>query len=912
MSGLGLPVLVWWLATSLIGLAALPIAWRLFPSLPDRGYAFARPIGLLAAGYAYWLGGLVGLVPNNGFGAWMVAVALILVGLWIARSDRAALRAGLLARRRLLVGYELLYLVAFLAWALYRAYNPNIETSGGEKYMEMAFLSAVVESPSFPPLDPWLAGHSISYYYFGYIIAGFLVQLTGVLRFVAFNLIVPMTLGMTLLGAFGLGYNLVALGGPATRAWRVTGGAFTGFLLALAGSLHGAVELGFMRGWGPAAFYDWLDIKNLTVGPGTCPDEAGSGFGAGGWVPSRFIWWWRGSRVIHDQCREVIHEFPFFSFMLADAHPHVLALPYVLLALGLALAVLGGSLERWPGRPLWSPQWLVLPLVVGALGFLNTWDLPTYGFIVVLAYAGRNLARPAAGIAFDRRPADAFLAFVGALGAFALAWRATGTLLAAYRGIEPADVGTLPKLLGAGLVTVAVLTLLRQLWRMAGAGDAGARRSLDTLRFTVWLAFFALLFYLPFHLGFQSQVTGIGLVDIRSRLPQWLVHFGLLYFLAASLVAVYLPALRGRLRRPSPASQIILVVALALAVLGLWWRAWVGLMLVLTLALAGITAIELWLAALASPRGDDGTGERGGQTAGGQANGMTAESDVAATVARPEIPANQPDRAPGTEPPPAGIPTTTVAATFALICVAVGLLMPLGTEIVFVRDLFNNRMNTVFKLFYQGWTLLAVGGGYALFAVHRQARRSLAWAWSVPLALLVAGSLVYPLASVHTRTNGFTVRADGGPESGLSLDGLRWWKASHPEDLEAALWLMESTPKASVILEAFGGGYAHNARLAMASGRPNVLGWEGHEHQWRGTREEIDPRKADIEAIYTGRSEEAVRALLDRYSVDYVVVGDLERSQFNLSGADEARFERFFGPPVWSSSGGKVRIYARD
>jgi uncharacterized membrane protein len=49
------------------------------------------------------------------------------------------------------------------------------------------------------------------------------------------------------------------------------------------------------------------------------------------------IWWWRASRVLQDYAldggpREIIDEFPMFSYLLGDLHPHVLAMPFALLA----------------------------------------------------------------------------------------------------------------------------------------------------------------------------------------------------------------------------------------------------------------------------------------------------------------------------------------------------------------------------------------------------------------------------------------------------------------------------------------------------------------------------------------------------------------------------------------------------
>ncbi len=113
----------------------------------------------------------------------------------------------------------------------------------------------------------------------------------------------------------------MAIGFGLLGAWAVT----------IAGNLEGFFEVLHSRGLGSDAFWGWLDIKDLAQASVT-----------GSWYPTDNWWWWRASRVIHDKdplgrSVEVIDEFPFFSFLLGDMHPHVLALPFVLLALGLAL-----------------------------------------------------------------------------------------------------------------------------------------------------------------------------------------------------------------------------------------------------------------------------------------------------------------------------------------------------------------------------------------------------------------------------------------------------------------------------------------------------------------------------------------------------------------------------------------------
>jgi PST family polysaccharide transporter len=56
-------IFVWWLTAQAFGLAGLPLTQFLFRALPDRGYAFAKALGLLLSGYLAWLLAMLGLAP---------------------------------------------------------------------------------------------------------------------------------------------------------------------------------------------------------------------------------------------------------------------------------------------------------------------------------------------------------------------------------------------------------------------------------------------------------------------------------------------------------------------------------------------------------------------------------------------------------------------------------------------------------------------------------------------------------------------------------------------------------------------------------------------------------------------------------------------------------------------------------
>ena len=72
-----LAVFLWWLIIEILGLIALPLTVRLFRHLPDRGYALAKPLGLLLVSYVLWIGATFGLLHNNVGG---IVFSILIVG----------------------------------------------------------------------------------------------------------------------------------------------------------------------------------------------------------------------------------------------------------------------------------------------------------------------------------------------------------------------------------------------------------------------------------------------------------------------------------------------------------------------------------------------------------------------------------------------------------------------------------------------------------------------------------------------------------------------------------------------------------------------------------------------------------------------------------------------------------------
>ena len=191
--GSRVPVLAWVLTLQAIGLLALPITLRACRGLADGGYVFGKAIGLLLVAWAAWLIASVRIAP---FTRWTIVTVLALVALasvWVLSAAWRDLWTFVRARWRLLLVEEGLFWGFFgLALAL-RVLNPDLwhPGLGGEKPMDLAYLTAIVRTPYFPAYDPWFAGGYINYYYFGFVLVATLIHLTGVVPHVAYNLAVP-------------------------------------------------------------------------------------------------------------------------------------------------------------------------------------------------------------------------------------------------------------------------------------------------------------------------------------------------------------------------------------------------------------------------------------------------------------------------------------------------------------------------------------------------------------------------------------------------------------------------------------------------------------------------------------------------------------------------------------------------
>lgn len=937
----------WWLLVTLAGAGVFPLLYRLMPSLPSRGYALARAAGLMLTGFIFWFLASLGFLTNSTGSilfAWLVVIILSVLA-WTRRSDPdgLSLQDWFKDNWALVVVTEILFVVMLVVWAGYRAHEPEIRTT--EKPMEMMFINSIRQSENFPPNDAWLAGYSISYYYFGYVIVAGLADLSGVNTGIAFGLIGPLLFALSGIGILGVVYDLVRarpflsnikrFGG--SQAGGIAAGLLGVFFLVIMGNLGTfLIELPY-NGYAPELmdFFEQLDENNdnppgttamkyfefwdvpersdllINQNPGgepiwgdangdpvdlnpalspedqgylsvrdantnQIPDFAESALEARDFTRWGYWWWFRYSRVVKDsflprtiedpitnettviEARPIgvlpIDEFPHFSFVLLDIHPHVLALPFTLLAIGLTvgLALREQELEWW--------GYVLLAIWVGGMIFMNSWDAVFLPFLV----GGEALRRL---IKNGRLPRNEW----GYVGIFAL--------------------------------IISGLT-------------------------------FGL--YLPWILSFTSQASGFYLNVIWPTTPQQLfLQFGGFFLLLIPFLIREVFIGRHRINWTAALGTFAVLFVVIVVALPMGAAAF-------NLAICDATetprtkACEVRDIVLGSVTPDNSTTFWGDLLERRMGSYLSEGLILLALVfigfrlfARPYQKFQDED------PVEDEISPYTRPNAVALLILAAGLVLVFAPDFIYLVDNFSVRINTIFKLYYQGWIFFSVAAAYGVYAIFAHAgevnphvkhvpQLALQGVFGVLLVIVIWMGLMYPYYASRTRgmveTNRYAAHPtyetcmqeveklpDDTPESelqlreddcaanlSLTLDGRA--RGFSQEEFQVVQCLLDLNPApGTVIAEApFEGGYRPEyGRVAMLTGIPNLLGWQNHERQWRGSTYDrvtdtviaengavVDSRPIQLDRLYQSDSWEIAQSVINRYGIDYIMVGQAEHTRY--------------------------------
>ncbi|NLP33830.1 MAG: hypothetical protein GX359_01380 [Clostridiales bacterium] len=209
---------------------------------------------------------------------------------------------------------------------------------------------------------------------------------------------------------------------------------------------------------------------------------------------------------------------------------------------------------------------------------------------------------------------------------------------------------------------------------------------------------------------------------------------------------------------------------------------------------------------------------------------------------------------------------------------AIGLV--LIPEVIYVEDIYSGdykRANTMFKLTYQAFIMFGISFGYLFIRFLRFGKTVRQKKTAMVGLILFLSSLLYSGNAVNAWFGNILDR-----ERYQGIDASKFMEEEMPDDYLATNWMNRNISGTPVILEANGDSYTDYQRVSVITGLPTVLGWHTHEWLWKGDPSILDIRAEDISLIYTSSEESAVRALLNKYQIEYIYVGKLEQEKYEI------------------------------
>ena len=355
--------LLWWALLTISGWAALPLMSHILKT-PDNSLALAHVLGLALTTFTIWLITVVSPIPFSQATVLIVIALLLAVSFWAWFRDKSLTQQVKQSFKSLLV-VELLFAASFVACLAFRASLPAATHT--EQPMDMAMLSSLLRSSAMPPADPWLSGHTINYYYGGYLQIALVAKATGASAGAAYNLGLAQVFALAVTSLYGLIKQLL----PASQSTktRIALAALGSLSIMLSGNLASLLQLAESVGIFPTAVLNWLSLPSI----GSTGD---------------YWWWFNASRIAQDtnvfgRLATLITEFPSFGFILGDLHPHLVDLP--LFTAGLALCLQIGSRPHKSFKTLvCSVGFWVAAVLLALVAITNSWDLPTLLFVYAL------------------------------------------------------------------------------------------------------------------------------------------------------------------------------------------------------------------------------------------------------------------------------------------------------------------------------------------------------------------------------------------------------------------------------------------------------------------------------------------------------------------------------------------------
>lgn len=356
-------IITWCLTIFSLSLLSLPAIFHLFSKFWDNGYIFAKTLSLVVVTYLILIFGIFKIIPFNIIGLTVIFLILILFNfLFLFNKKRYLWFLKIVKTKyKLFLFEEILFLVVLIGWSYIRGFAPNIE--GLEKYMDWGFVNSALRSKFLPPQDMWFSGEVINYYYFGHLIFALITKISQIPSSITYNLSIATVCALTFVSTFSLASNLVYLSIKKNNFLKYTlAGLISAFILTFGGNLHSVYKI---------ATLNYNQNNNKIVWTKTAIKKAANSY----WYPdaTRFI----GHDP--DTLDKTIHEFPLYSFVVADLHGHMNDITIVLFFMAFLLS----SFLTLNQKLNW--RYIIFSGFILSLCYMtNAWDFAIYGLLLAI------------------------------------------------------------------------------------------------------------------------------------------------------------------------------------------------------------------------------------------------------------------------------------------------------------------------------------------------------------------------------------------------------------------------------------------------------------------------------------------------------------------------------------------------
>jgi len=344
-------IFLWWLTIFILGLFSFPLIFLIFKKFFDRGFIFSKIFTPIILCFFLLLFGVLKILPFTFSSIFILLAILLLVDILLLRQNKKYFTffEFLKSNYKIILFEELLFFIVLTAWSFIRGFAPNIE--GLEKYMDWGFINSILRSDYLPPQYMWFANSTINYYYYGHLIFALLTKISGINSAITYNLSIATVCALTFVSTFSLSGNLVfSFIKKMDFKKIILAGLISALLLTFGGNMHTVYKLSQNQ------------LNGLKIDSYWYPDA------------TRFI------GFDPETNNKTIHEFPLYSFVVADLHGHMNDIPIVLFFMAFLFSSLLST-----NKKLFDWFFIIFSgFLLSTQYMTNAWDFAIYGILLAI------------------------------------------------------------------------------------------------------------------------------------------------------------------------------------------------------------------------------------------------------------------------------------------------------------------------------------------------------------------------------------------------------------------------------------------------------------------------------------------------------------------------------------------------